>query len=140
MAGRDAFGTLFQRDSTGAGAFVTIASVSDGDGPNESRESIETTAHDSPNQYREFVKGLKDPGDANITINWDPGNLTHQVLRGDFQEKAMRDYRIVFLPGDLDEATVTFRAMITDMGIAFPIDDKFEQELTFKISGEPVWS
>lgn len=140
MAGRDAFGTQFLRDSTGAGAYVAIASVSDGDGPNQSRESIDTTAHDSPNKYREFVKGLKDGGDVNITLNWDPGQLTHVTLRGDFEEDALRNYRIIFLPGDADEATVTFAAMITDMGHAWPIDDKLEQEVTFKISGQPVWS
>jgi predicted secreted protein len=140
MAGKDAFGTQFQRDSTGAGAYVTIASVADGDGPNLSRESIDTTTHDSPNQYREFVKGLKDGGDANITLNFDPAQLTHVALRGDFEEKNLRNYRIVFLPGDVDEATVTFAAMITDLGHAWPVDDKLEQEITFKISGPPVWS
>jgi predicted secreted protein len=140
MAGRDAFGTKFQRDSTGAGTYEDIAAVADGDGPNQSRESIDTTTHDSPNKYREFAKGLKDGGDANITLAWDPGQATHVLLRGDFEEDALRSYRIVFLPGDADEATVTFNAMITDMGHTFPVDDKLEQEITFKISGQPIWS
>lgn len=55
MPGIDAFGTQLKRDSTGAGAFVTIANVSDLNGPGRSREAIEVTAHDSPDKYREFV-------------------------------------------------------------------------------------
>jgi predicted secreted protein len=140
MAGEDAFGTQFLRDSTGAGAYVAIASVADGDGPNISRESIDTTTHDSPGGWREFVKGLKDGGDANITLNYSPRQLTHKALRADLEEKELRSYRIVFLPGDVDQESVTFKAMITDLGHAWPVDDKLEQDVTFKISGPPVWS
>lgn len=87
MAGLDAFGTQFKRDATGAGSFVTIANVPDISGPSRSREAIEVTAHDSPDQYREFVKGLKDGGEVELTINYDPGAATHQALDDDFEEK-----------------------------------------------------
>ncbi|MEU0584588.1 phage tail tube protein [Streptomyces sp. NPDC006132] len=138
MAGIDAFGTQFKRDSTGAGSFIAIANVSDISGPERSREAIEVTAHDSPDQYREFVKGLKDGGEVTITINYDPGNTTHSALDGDFDEKDLRDYQVVILPGDPDEHTWDFTGMITDLGDAFPHDDKMEREVTVKISGKPT--
>ncbi|GEC02952.1 hypothetical protein SSP24_06070 [Streptomyces spinoverrucosus] len=138
MAGLDAFGTQFKRDSTGAGAFVAIANVSDISGPERSREAIEVTAHDSPDEYREFVKGLKDGGEVTITINYDPGDTSHSALDGDFEEKDLRAYQVVILPGDPDEHTWDFTALITDLGDAFPIDDKMEREATFKISGKPT--
>ncbi|MGW1035004.1 phage tail tube protein [Streptomyces antibioticus] len=137
MAGLDAFGTQLKRDSTGSGSYVAIANVGDIDGPGRSREAIEVTAHDSPDQYREFVKGLKDGGEVSATINFNPGNTSHQALDDDFEEKDLRSYQIVVLPGDPDELTVTFNALITDLSDAYPVEDKMEREVTFKISGKP---
>jgi predicted secreted protein len=138
MAGQDAFGTQFLRDTTGAGSFGVIANVSDISGPSRSREAIEVTAHDSPDQYREFVKGLKDGGEVTITLNYDPGATTHEALDDDFEEDALRDYQVLILPGDAEEHTWDFAGLITDIGDEFPHDDKMEREVTFKISGKPV--
>lgn len=138
MAGQDAHGTQFKRDTTGAGVFAVIANVTDVSGPSRSREAIEVTAHDSPDKYREFVKGLKDGGEVSITLNYDPGTSTHSDLDADFEENALRDYQVVILPGDVDEHTWDFSALITDLGDEFPFDDKMEREATFKISGKPT--
>ncbi|WP_329545569.1 hypothetical protein OG548_14420 [Streptomyces sp. NBC_01356] len=138
MAGIDAFGTQFKRDSTGAGVFVAIANVSDISGPERTREAIEVTAHDSPDKYREIIKGLKDGGEVTLTINYDPGETTHEALDADFEEDELRAYQVVLLPGEADEHTWDFTAMITDLGDAFPIDDKMERDATFKISGKPT--
>lgn len=138
MAGVDAWGTTLKRDSTGSGSYVAIANVSDLSGPSRQREAIEVTAHDSPDQYREFVKGLKDGGEVTATINYDPGEATHQDLDEDFEEKELRSYQIVLLPGDADEHTWEFDALITDLGDSFPVDDRMERDVTFKISGKPT--
>ncbi|MFE9765120.1 phage tail tube protein [Streptomyces sp. NPDC005808] len=138
MAGLDAFGTQLKRDSNGAGAFLAVANVSDVSGPSRSREAIEVTAHDSPDKYREFVKGLKDGGEVEITINYDPGDATHLALDADFEEDDLRDYQVVILPGKDDEHTWEFSALITSLGDEFPHDDKMERTCTFKISGKPV--
>jgi predicted secreted protein len=138
MAGIDAFGTQFKRDTTGSGSFATVANVSDISGPGRSRDAIEVTAHDSANQYREFVKGLKDGGEVTITINYDPAQSTHADLDADFEEDELRDYQVVILPGDDDEHTWEFSGLITALGDAFPIDDRMEREVTVKISGKPT--
>jgi len=138
MAGVDALGTQFLRDTTGSGSFGVIANVSDISGPSRSREAIEVTAHDSPNKYREFIKGLKDGGEVEITLNYDPGAATHAALDADFEEDDLRDYQVVILPGDADEHTWAFSGLITDLGDEYPIDDKMERSATFKISGKPT--
>lgn len=140
MAGKDAFGTQLKRDATGSGSYAVIANVSDLSGPSRSREAIEVTAHDSPDKYREVVKGLKDGGEVTATINFDPGETSHLALDADFEEDDLRNYQIVALPGDADEYTCTFAAMITDLGDSYPIDDKMEREVTFKISGKPTFA
>ncbi|MFJ4631559.1 phage tail tube protein [Streptomyces sp. NPDC088847] len=138
MAGLDAFGTQLKRDSNGAGTFVAVANISDVSGPSRSRDSIEVTAHDSPDKYREFVKGLKDGGEVEITINYNPGDVSHQALDADFEEDDLRDYQVVILPGKDDEHTWTFSGLITDIGDEFPYDDKMERKVTFKVSGKPT--
>ncbi|MEQ4610329.1 MULTISPECIES: phage tail tube protein [Streptomyces] len=138
MPGKDAFGTQLLRDTTGAGVFAAVANVSDLSGPSRAREAIEVTTHDSPNRYREFIKGLKDGGEVEATINFDPGNTSHQALDADFEEDDLRDYQLVILPGDPDEHTWTFSALITAIGDAYPTDDKIERTVTFKISGMPT--
>jgi predicted secreted protein len=138
VAGKDAFGSEFKRDSDGAGTFTTIANVSDLSGPEREREAIEVTAHDSPDQYREFVKGLKDGGEVTVTLNYDPANNSHSALDADFEEDELRDYQVVILPGDDDEYTWEFSAMITSLGDSFPVDDRMERDVTVKISGKPT--
>lgn len=138
MAGIDAFGTQFLRDTTGAGAFAVIANVTDISGPARSREAIEVTAHDSPDNYREFIKGLKDGGEVEITLNYNPANATHAALDADFEEVELRDYQVVLLPGDADEHTWEFSGLITDLGEEYPTEGQMERTATFKISGKPV--
>ncbi|MFC8276251.1 phage tail tube protein [Streptomyces sp. NPDC057271] len=138
MAGKDAFGTQFLRDTTGSGSFAVVANVTDISGPSRSREAIEVTAHDSPNKYREFIKGLKDGGEVEITINYNPGNSTHSALDADFEEDDLRDYQVIILPGDPDEHTWEFSALITNLGEEYPTENKMERTATFKISGMPT--
>ncbi|PJN31304.1 hypothetical protein CG717_16180 [Streptomyces sp. CB02613] len=138
MPGKDAFGTQLLRDTTGSGSFAVVANVSDLSGPSRARDAIEVTTHDSPNGYREFIKGLKDGGEVEATINFDPGNTTHQALDADFEEKDLRDYQMVILPGEADEHTWDFTALITAVGDAYPTDNKIERTVTFKISGMPT--
>ncbi|MGK5529364.1 phage tail tube protein [Streptomyces sp. URMC 129] len=138
MAGQDAHGTQFRRDTTGTGSFQTIANVTDISGPDREREAIEVTAHDSPDKYREFIKGLKDGGEVSLTINYDPANTSISALDADFEEDDLRDYQIVILPGTADEHTWEFTALITALSDAFPSDDKMERDVTVKVSGKPV--
>ncbi|MFD4320108.1 phage tail tube protein [Streptomyces sp. NPDC058548] len=138
MAGKDAFGSQFLRDSTGSGSFVLVANVTDISGPSRTREAIEVTAHDSPNKYREFIKGVKDGGEVELTINYDPGAASHSALDADFEEDELRDYQVVILPGDPDEHTWSFSALITALGDEYPTEGQMERTATFKISGMPT--
>lgn len=138
MAGQDAWGTQFKRETNTPGTYQTIANVTDISGPSREREAIEVTAHDSPDQYREFVKGLKDGGEVEVTLNYDPGVATIEALDDDFEEDDLRSYQVVIFPGTADEYTWEFDALITSLGDEFPHDDKMERTCTVKISGKPL--
>lgn len=139
MSGRDAFGTQFKRgDGQEPESFTTIANVTSISGPSRERESIETTAHDSADQYREFVPGLKDGGEISLDLNYDPTSETIGALDDDFEDQQVRNYQIVILPGTEDEHTWDFAGFLTSLGDEFPHDDKMTRTATVKISGKPT--
>lgn len=139
MSGRDAFGTQFRRgDGEDPEEFATIANVTNISGPSRERESIETTAHDSADQYREYIPGLKDGGEVTFDLNYDPSETTAGDLDDDFEEQVNRNYQLVILPNTEDEHTWDVTGHFTSLGDEFPHDDKMERSVTLKISGKPT--
>lgn len=139
MSGQDGFGTRFQRGdgATPTEAFTTMANVTNISGPERQRETIDMTAHDSPDGWREFVGGLKDGGEISLDINYDPSEDTHD-LDDDFADRVPRNYRIVILPDTADEHTWSIGGILTNVGDEFPHDDKMARSITVKVSGKPT--
>jgi predicted secreted protein len=139
MSGRDGFGTLFQRaGGTAPGVtYATIANVTNISGPERTRETIDVTAHDSPDGWMEFIGGLKDGGEISCDINYDPAETTHD-LDDDFDDALPRNYRIIILPGTEDEHTWQISGILTTLGDEFPYDDRLQRSLTVKVTGKPT--
>lgn len=137
MAGRDAFGTLLKRGDDAGTNFTTIANVTSIGGPERSRDTIDVTAHDSPDGWMEFIGSLKDGGEISCDINYDPAEVTHD-LDDDFDDVDPRKWRIVILPDTEDEHTWALSAILTKLGDEFPYDDKMARSLTLKVTGKPV--
>lgn len=134
MAGLDAFGTQLERgDGAATEVFTPIANVTNITPPGIERETYDVTAHDSPDGWREFIGGLKDGGEVEIELNYDPRE--HDVLVSDFEDSAPRNYRIVF-PGTLGQWA--FKAIMSGFESEAPHDDKLAATVTFKVSGKPT--
>lgn len=139
MSGRDGFGTLFKRATTitPGTTYETIANVTNISGPERKRETIDVTAHDSPGGWMEFLGGLKDGGEIQLDINYDPAETTHD-LDDDFDDVDPRNYQIVILPATIDEWTWSFKGVLTNLGDEFPYDDKMARSMTVKVTGKPT--
>jgi predicted secreted protein len=135
MAGLDAFGTQLQRGdgATPTETFTPLANVTDITPPGIERETYDVTAHDSEDAWREFIGGLKDGGEVEIDINYDPRE--HDSLIADFADAMPRNYKIVW-PGTL--GNWAFKAILTNFEPEAPHDDKLAASLTFKVSGKPT--
>jgi predicted secreted protein len=135
MAGLDAFGTQLQRGdgATPTETFTAVANVTDITPPGIERETYDVTAHDSPEAWREFTGGLKDGGEVEIEINYDPRE--HDDLVADFADSEPRNYKVVW-PGTL--GNWAFAAILTNFEPEAPHDDKLAASLTFKVSGKPT--
>src|SRR4051794_4304177 len=93
MAGIDGFGTILKRgDGEEPEVFTAIANLTTVEDGGRTRNTIDVTAHDSPNQYMEFVGGLIDPGEVTVDINYDPA--VHDVLESDLEDTDPRNYQI----------------------------------------------
>ncbi len=136
MAGIDGFGTIMARGDGAAPTegFTPIANVGNISGPGLTRETIDVTAHDSPNQYTEHKGGLKDGGEVSFDLNYNPP--VHDILINDFDDENPRNWRIIF--PDPGTTTWTFAAILTGFEPSAPYDDKLTASLTFKVSGKPT--
>lgn len=134
MAGLDAFGTQLQRGDGGSPeTFAAIANATSITPPALERETLDVTSHGSPDQWREYLGGLKDGGEVSIDINYDP--RLHDALVADFDDQNPRNYKVVW-PGTL--GSWSFAAILKGFEPEAPHDDKLAASLTFQVSGKPT--
>ena len=132
MAGKFAKGTVF---SATIGAVLTpIASLTSISGVELSADDVDVTAHDSADDYREFVQGLKDGGSVSIE-----GNFTHVAsqigLKTLFDSGDIVAMSIAF-PDAL--ATWTFNGYVNALSTDAPMEDKISFSASIKVTGKPT--
>lgn len=134
MAGIDAFGTILEIDvnddafTTG----LTVGELTEIGLLDVSVEDLDVTSHDSPNQWREFLGGLKDGGTISGTVRFDPAD--HGAILDAVGDN--HDIRIT-LPPDADSAEVTFPGYVNGLTGTAPHDNALEAEVSIKVAGEP---
>jgi len=123
-------GTSFRRWD-GAN-WVAIAEINSITGPNKSRETIEVTSLDSTGGYRKFIGGFRDGGSVTLPMNFIRD--TYDTMNTDFESDELGNYEIL-LPND-DETSFEFEALVTELGLGIPADDKVTADVTLKVSGQ----
>lgn len=133
MAGIDAFGTQWEveLDPVGnPGVFTAVADVTNIDVLDVEADTIDVSSHDSTDQWREFVAGMKDGGELSMELNYDPAD--HGTIFGLVGDDPL-GHKIT-LP-DSGAAEVTFDAIVTGFSAQAPYDDKLSATVTIKVSG-----
>lgn len=126
-------GTLFKRsDMTSSPTFNAIAEINSISGPDKTRETIDVTSLDSTGGYREFIASFRDAGQVVLEMNFTRDGYLD--MNDDFEIDTLVDYQIV-LP-DTGSTTLDFSGLVTDIGLAVPLDDKVTAPVTIKISGQ----
>ncbi len=136
-----AHGTLLKSGDgvTPTETFTTIAEVTNISGPALSTDAIDTTSHDSPNNHREFIGGLKDGGEVTFDINYIPTNPTHDASTGllaDYVARTLRNFQLVF--SDSGNTTWSFTAIVTGFEPGEPVDAQLTASVTLRITGAPT--
>ncbi|WP_444907876.1 phage tail tube protein [Microbulbifer sp. SSSA008] len=125
--------TKFYRSDDGS-SYSQVAGMLDIEPGEESRGSVEMTAIDGTSGYMDYdPSGLRDPGEASITLIWKESDSGQQALRSDYDSDSNKYYKVEYPEG----TTVEFLGHITGWGKAVPKDDKITRTVKFKISGKP---
>lgn len=137
---KSAFGTVFQRgDGAGPEVFTSVIEVQNIGGPNINRGTIETTHHESPNNFREFLPNLPDGGEFSLEGNFCPASATQTTpLIDDFNNQNTRNYKIVW--PDSGAAQFAFVGFPTAFNPSSPFDGKMSFSGTFKVTGKPTFT
>jgi predicted secreted protein len=134
-------GTLLEKDTTGAGNWVTVAQCRTISGPSYEGEEIDVTSHDSAGGFREFIRGLIDPGDMTADIIFDPNDQTHTGASGlieDLKSGDIRPWRLQWTSAAPPQELI-FSAFVRSFPITNPVDAELSASLTLRITGEIIF-
>jgi predicted secreted protein len=104
--------------------------------PSPTRDTIDTTHHESSGDYREFISSLIDAGEATALVHYVPGGAGDTLLNEAFADGDLRGFAI-----DVNSATATQQRIAGSVLVTgyekadVVIDDKMTATLTLKVSG-----
>lgn len=134
MGAVHAFGTTFTWNS------VVIANLTAINGIELSMDTIETTSHQSANNYKEFIGGLLDAGEVSIEGNFEYTDTTGQVaMMTDMNARTSRTAVITFPAAT--GSTWTFTGLVTGLKVGDAgLDGAIPFSARIKPSGKPTFA
>lgn len=124
------WGTIFQTETTAG--WSTVAEVTSISPPSPSRDSIDASHENGPDDWRESIPGVKSGGEVKLEFNFVPGGETYNDLMSELDDNLVRRRRIVFPNG----AILPFSAFLTSLEPTVPVDAQIKAAATFQVSGE----
>lgn len=96
-------------------------------------DTIEATHFGSPGGKREYIKGLIETGEGEVTMNWVAGSATDLLCHA--QVGQVRPYKFV-IPTSTGTFEIAGSALVTSYTPAVPMDDKMTAVLGLKFTGD----
>lgn len=124
-------GTQLLRWNDGSNQWEAIAQVKSITGPSKTRNFIDVTSLDSTGGYREFITGFRDAGTLSLNMLFNRDG--YELFDADFASETPVNYQII-LP-DVDNTSLTFQGLVTEMPLTIPTDDAITNDVTIKITG-----
>ncbi len=132
-------GTQLQRGNADGPpeTFTAIAAIETIGGPQLKTTMLDVTTLDSPSGFAEFLPTFKDGGEVPFTLELIPDSVGHQKLLGDWENKTLRNFQLVF-PSDTP-ITWSFAAYVSEFQ-AKPggPKDSLKADCKLRISGAPT--
>jgi len=129
---------------TSLAAANEIGNVLDISGPGFSRDTIDTTSHSSPEDFKEKIATRWDAGEITFPLQWDPLDVNHQFLTDQIVTSPAADdpktyvLRFPSAPAKASYATITFTAHLTNFGDAIPVEGVLQADITLEVTGKPT--
>ena len=131
------YGTTLEVSSDGGITWTAIAKLTSIGEVSIEADDVDVTAYDSPNGFREYIRGLADAGELEFTGVWIADTTQTQVVNDLLGGPggALKDYRIT-LPGNL--GTFECRGYVKGWSLNPQLEDRIEFSGTLKLSGAPT--
>jgi hypothetical protein len=108
--------TLFLRETVvDGGVYATVAEVKTIGGPAQSRDAVDATFLESEDDAAEYIAGLMEGGELQLTLNFRPEHVSQGTSAGlykDYLDGTTRSWQIQF-PQFTNTPTLTARGFIT---------------------------
>lgn len=127
------YGTQFAISIDSGTTYTNLANVTSITPPSKSADIIDVTHMESPDQTREFLGGMINPGECSLEIDFDPSSATDVLLTG-LDPQLKYPCRITFRNGTVWD----FTGFLTAYEPEIPVDDKMTATVTFKITAPVV--
>jgi len=129
-------GSKFSRSDNGSPAvFTDFAEVVNITPANFARDVVDATHMQSPEKFREFIAGLRDPGECTVTMNFIPGGTGQDQVFSAFMAEVVSTYRITYPNNEVWE----FDAWCVGFSPEDPLDGKMSATARFKLTGKPTF-
>lgn len=131
MPAQKTFGTKLKRGEEYVAKLLNISP------PEMSREDIDVTNHDSPDEFREFIPGLKDGGEVPVEGHLIPTDSTQTSLLAAIDINEPEPWTIEF--PTIPKLYVRFTGYVKSFKVGdAPIDGSLTFTATIRVTGKPV--
>ena len=132
-----AYGGSVERSADGV-TYTEIPEVKGIAVPSITTEYPEVTSLDSPDGFREYIKGLKDPGEITLTAGYTPAGMTQQLA--DQALAAAAYYRVTLRAAPSQSAgdVFTFRGFPTPTPVDNGVGEPMDMSIQIRITGSVV--
>ena len=125
-----AHGTTFKLNA------VTISEIVNISAPKVTAAALNASSHSSPNNYMEFIQGMRDGGEMKIE-----GNLVsdHVAQLSDLMNTSSLVSAIITAPTVPSSTRWTANVFVTSFGTEHPNEGLNTMECIVKVAGKPVF-
>jgi hypothetical protein len=127
------YGTLFQTESLNSpNDWTTVAEVFNIGPPALSREVLDLSFGNAPNEWRVSIPGMPGASEMQIDFNFIPGGTAYNSLKLEMEDQLIRRRRLLFVGG----LSMEFDAYLTSLSSEVPVDSHMKATAKFTVTGE----
>ncbi len=129
--------TLAYGDSASPEVFTSVGKVANIGGPEIAKDEIEDTTLDSPNNFKEFLSGLKDGGQVTFTVHYTPATANQEQIITDVNadsSTARKNWRMTWVTPSPNIA-VDFLAEVFSITFNTEPNAPVTMDVTLRVSG-----